>query len=302
MYSNLFSKRGLSLDRLRVLVEVADAGGIAKAVGSDPVRQSQYSRQIRELETFFECKLAERQGKGMALTWAGKRLSLLARQHFQALSSFTAECRKEKIAVRIGAGAGIIQWLLIPRLKAIISQQKSISLRFDNLRTDDIVSRLCACQMEFGLIRGASRACVPLKCARLGKIGYSLFVPADLLKTAKLPVPRILSVVPLAVLNEESLINKALHDIRLPGNSTLDERYQCSSLAEIAGLVAEKQAAGVLPSTAGTAFKSSDVITVPLDRYKGFSDDLVLAWNPRTVEMSDGLDKLKDVLVRVLKL
>ena len=82
----------------------------------------------------------------------------------------------------------------------------------------------------------------------------------------------------------------------------MDIKYRCSSLAEIAGLIAEKQAAGIMPSTAGAAFNRSDVTTVPMDRYKGFSDDLVLAWNPRTVEMSDGLDKLKDVLAEVLRM
>lgn len=301
MYKSLFIKSGLSLDRLNTLVEVDVAGRISKAAGADPVRQSQYSRQIRELETFFECKLAERRGRCMALTPAGKRLALLTRQHFQALSSFAAECRHEKIAVRIGAGAGTIQWLLIPRLNAIISQQRDIKIRFNNLRTNDIVNRLCTYQLEFGLIRRASRVSAPLKYARLGKIGYSLFIPKTLLGTVKLQLPRILSVVPLAVLNEESLINKALYEISLPGHSTLDIRYQCSSLAEIAGLIAEKQAAGIIPSTAGTAFNRSDVITVPLDRYKGFSDDLVLAWNSRTIEMSDGLDKLKDVLTEVLR-
>jgi len=81
------------------------------------------------------------------------------------------------------------------------------------------------------------------------------------------------------------------------------ERYQCSSLAEIQELIAEKQAAGILPSTARTAFNSSDVIAVALDRYnKGFADDIVLAWNPRTVEMSAGLEKLKDILTRVLQI
>jgi len=67
-------------------------------------------------------------------------------------------------------------------------------------------------------------------------------------------------------------------------------------------LIAEKQAAGILPSTARTAFNSADVIAVALDRYKGFADDIVLAWNPRTVEMSAGLEKLKDILTRVLQI
>jgi DNA-binding transcriptional LysR family regulator len=52
MFENLFSERGLSLDRLKVLIEVRDAGSIAQAAPGDPVRQSQYSRQLRELSEF----------------------------------------------------------------------------------------------------------------------------------------------------------------------------------------------------------------------------------------------------------
>ena len=55
MFETLFSERGLSLDRLKVLIEVRDAGSIAQAAPADPVRQSQYSRQLRELSEFFGC-------------------------------------------------------------------------------------------------------------------------------------------------------------------------------------------------------------------------------------------------------
>jgi hypothetical protein len=47
----LFSERVLSPDRLTVLIEVRDASTIAQAAPSDPVRQSQYSRQLRELSS-----------------------------------------------------------------------------------------------------------------------------------------------------------------------------------------------------------------------------------------------------------
>ncbi len=63
MFEQLFAKRGLSLDRLRVLCEVADAGGIARAARNDPTRQSQFSRQLKELEDFFEVELTRRQAR-----------------------------------------------------------------------------------------------------------------------------------------------------------------------------------------------------------------------------------------------
>lgn len=74
MFTKLLSKGGLSLDRLRALLEVGAAGSIVKAAGGDPVRQSQYSRQIKELEDFFQTKLVERHGKDSVRTtfiWPG---------------------------------------------------------------------------------------------------------------------------------------------------------------------------------------------------------------------------------------
>ena len=58
MFEHLFAERGLSLDRLKTLIEVAKAGSIAAAARGDSARQSLYSRQIKELEEFFGVELA----------------------------------------------------------------------------------------------------------------------------------------------------------------------------------------------------------------------------------------------------
>ena len=57
-----------------MLEVVCAAGSIAKAADGDPVRQSQYSRQIKELED-FRVKLAQRSWRGMQLTANGKELA-----------------------------------------------------------------------------------------------------------------------------------------------------------------------------------------------------------------------------------
>lgn len=91
MFEALFSKAGLSLDRLRSFLEMAEAGGIAKAAPGDAVRQSQISRQIRELEEFFGTELTLRRGKGLVLTPAGSRLADLIRGQLQGLDDFRRE-------------------------------------------------------------------------------------------------------------------------------------------------------------------------------------------------------------------
>ena len=53
MFEKLFSEGRLTFERLRTLVEIDHAGSISKAAPGDLNRQSQYSRQLKEIEVFF---------------------------------------------------------------------------------------------------------------------------------------------------------------------------------------------------------------------------------------------------------
>jgi DNA-binding transcriptional LysR family regulator len=116
MFERIFAESGLSLDRLRALLEVGAAGSIVKAASADPVRQSQYSRQIKELEDFFRTRLIERQGKGTRLTASGKELARISRFFMMGLSNFQRGCLAEEQTFRIGASATFIQQFLLPVL------------------------------------------------------------------------------------------------------------------------------------------------------------------------------------------
>src|SRR5437764_10833743 len=116
MFARLFAESGLSLDRLRALLEVGAAGSIVKAANGDPVRQSQYSRQIKELEDFFRIRLIERQAKGIRFTANGKELARLSRFFLLGLSNFQRGCLAEEQTFRIGAGATFIRHFLRPAL------------------------------------------------------------------------------------------------------------------------------------------------------------------------------------------
>jgi DNA-binding transcriptional LysR family regulator len=108
MFEKLFSERGLSLDRIRVLLEVHDAGSIAQAAPGDPIRQSQYSRQLRELSEFFGCEVAQRQGKLLKLTEQGRKLADLARNQLRSLEDFRTECRSECPDYTIASGDSVL--------------------------------------------------------------------------------------------------------------------------------------------------------------------------------------------------
>jgi hypothetical protein len=154
MFARLFAESGLSLDRLKSLLEVGTAGSIVKATGGDPVKQSQYSRQIKELEDFFRVKLIERQGKGTRLTANGKELGRISRFFLLGLSNFQRGCLAEEQTFRIGAGATFIRHYLLP---VVARHDGSSRLRgvAGNYRWP-----ICTCQHSPGTWPGIRASCV----------------------------------------------------------------------------------------------------------------------------------------------
>src|SRR5438128_6450667 len=110
MFAQLLQEGGLSLDRLQSFCLVAQVGGVTKAGKGDPAKQSLFSRQVKELEEFFGTELIRRKGRGIILTPAGERLSVVARECFASLLDFKSECRGLPVEIVIGAGESTIEW------------------------------------------------------------------------------------------------------------------------------------------------------------------------------------------------
>lgn len=81
MSSELFGKAGLSLERLQTLCEVAEKGSIGQATKGDTNRQTQFSRQISELEKFFAVDLLDRTSRPHRLSEEGQELARLSRDY-----------------------------------------------------------------------------------------------------------------------------------------------------------------------------------------------------------------------------
>lgn len=185
-FEELYSQQGFTLPRLRAFMEVAEAGGIAKAVGSDTVTQSKYSRQIGELEDFFGVELLQKRGKTLALTEAGEDLVRVARESLLGIADFKNACEKRPIRFTIGGGATLLQGLIAPQLGKLCDQVPSVSILLRNLRTREVISGLQDLSLDFGLLK---KTALPANLAgkRLGDLHYSLYVPKNLIQTGKEP-------------------------------------------------------------------------------------------------------------------
>jgi DNA-binding transcriptional LysR family regulator len=301
MFESLFSERGLSLDRLKVLIEVRDAGSIAQAAPSDPVRQSQYSRQLRELSEFFGCEVTQRRGKILKLTSQGERLAELAREQLRSLEDFRSECRQQSVSFTIGAGDSLIQWLVIPRLGRIIDEFPGAHFATTNLRTNEIVQQLTDCRIDFGIIR---KSAIPpgLKSVSLGKVSYVALVPDALARQKKLTLRAALAELPLATQTTDGQFSSGLREIAKSLDVPLVPSLSCQSFPQTVAALKSGRFWSVVPEIAAHELPAAGLQRISDPVLRQLDREAMLAWNPRLLRIRTTATKIASRLHHVLAL
>lgn len=276
MYKELFAESGLSLDRLRSLCQIATAGGISKAAADNPVKQSQFSRQIRELESFFKIELTARKGRNVVLTPAGLRLAALAREIFSALGDFKNAQQDRPVEIRVGAGESFLQWLLLPRMQRLRAELPNTVFTLRNLRTEQVVGGLQEANLDFGIVRADA---VPkgLKGQRLGVVRYHLFVCAKRMDGKKRLSWQQALALPFVGLEGDGQFVTKLRAFAHREKIVVRTALLCSSLPAMAAAVRELDAVAILPSV--TPLPDLAIVEAPFLRE--FDRELRLVWNPR---------------------
>jgi DNA-binding transcriptional LysR family regulator len=302
MFNSLFDDTGLSLDRLRALLEVRDAGSIAEAAPGDPIRQSQYSRQLRELSDFFGVKLGRRQGKLLKLTDEGLRLAELAREHLRSLQDFRSECRADGSDYAVAAGDSLLQWLVLPRLGALIHGKRPLRFATANLRTHDIVRQLIDGRTDVGVLhRNAVGS--GLKMASLGILDYCAVVPASLIKGKQRPLLReILADFPIAVQTTDGQFGRQLREITVDLGLVFRPALACQSFPQSARAVKSGLFAAILPKLALTDFSDKGHVVIEGGVLDRLQREIVLAWNSRIARVRPGSARLLEQMQKLLRL
>jgi len=296
MIADLLSQRGLSLDRLQSFCMVAHAGGVTKAARGNAAKQSQYSRQIKDLEVYFGTELMRRRGKGIELTEAGKRLEVAARGCFSVLGDFKNECTGKPSEVVIGAGESMIRWLMLPRLGPIREKIRTARFRLLNLETGEAITRLSEGVIDFAVVRRESVK-PPLRHIRLGRLKYSLFAPAKV--RDKFNTRRILAwlgELPLATLEGDGSFRQGLALIATQKGIDLRIELECSSFPLVASALKAGDLAAVLPSVAAGELIEAGLVEIQSEILKPLEREYCLAWSPRTQAIRSVLPSVQRML------
>jgi len=284
MFEELFAKKGLSLDRLRSFLAFAEAGSIAKAAPKDVTLQSQISRQIGELEAFFSTELTQRRGKSLSLSESGERLALLVREQLQDLEDFRRSQLQIRRSFTIGAGASILEWIVIPALNGVGQALDNSSLRLESSRSEALVSAVKEGRVDFAIVREDA---IPQALPRrpIHRLTFHICVARTLLKKGVAPTqlndPKILQSLPFAAGRDGGQFDLALRQAMREAGIEFQPRVECTSMLQMKQLIEQGTCAGVLPSAGIRGLRRTKIHVCEFGPLKTFGRTLVLHWNER---------------------
>lgn len=287
MFDHLFSRSGLSLDRLRSFLLFAEAGSISRAAPGDVVRQSQLSRQLSELASFFGAELTLRRGKVLTLSPAGRRLAQLVRAQLQDLDDFQREQAQRKKRYVVAASQSVQDWLILPHLAQLRRVLDEASLVLMYGRSSQLVEGVAEGRMDFAILRADA---LPKGAKRLPllPITFHLCIPRRLLRRG-LPQqaaddPALWQKLPFTAGQDGGQLDKALRRAMQEAGVDFHPVVECQSMQQARQLILQGDCAGVLPSLALAGLDAKDVVVRDFAPLRHYGRQLVLHYHDRHLQ------------------
>jgi DNA-binding transcriptional LysR family regulator len=292
---------GISLERLGSFLKVADAGSFVRAAEGDPVRQSQFNRQVSELEKALGAPLTARRGRGIELTAAGERLAIAVRELVTCFDDMEKGEDEAPLRFTLGAGDSLLQWWVVPRLGELGTRVPRAIPRLTALSSEEIVAQLLDGRLDFGLVR-AGAAPRGLVAKPLGEVEYALFVPKRLIpRGVPADAAALVAAVPLALQQSEPELNERLLGLAGRGKK-IEAALECETFPQAYRAMRSGSYAAVLPAIIDTRISQREVVEVKLPGLARFAMRLQLAWHPRTIRRGARYEALAEALADLLAL
>lgn len=306
MFEALFSRTGLSLDRLRSFLALAHEGSIAKAAPGDVTRQSQISRQVGELEAFFGAELTERRGKTLALSEAGKRLAMLIQQQMQDLDDFRIEQSQAKKAFTIGTSASVLDWLVVPAMAGIRAALDHATVRLMTMRSRALVDAVRDGRIDFAIVREDAIPDTSLAVTfSLQKLRFYLCIPKKLVKrgttTEELGKPSLWQTLPFTAGNDGGQLDSTIREAMRAVGVEFRPVVECASMLQARQLIERGECAGILPSPGLATLPSNNTHITEFAPLKSYGRHLVLHWHGRQMRRRGVTKRQVELLAHALR-
>lgn len=282
---------GLTFERIEGLLAVADAGGIAKAAPGNPSRQSQLSRQLREVSEALGFEVLERKGRSVELTADGLRVRALFRELATALETMKRERSSSPIRATLAAGDSVLRWVLLPSVHEALAANSRVELSLSAVTNGYGPVR----DGEFDMaISRARRNEDGMTVSRLGALRYAVFAPSAMKKAWS--ASRSLRALPFVHVSGAPDLMQAFEErVGAPRVALSCETFPQAALAVRSG-----HFAALLPTLAAREFAAASTFAIELDGLSALSLPLALVARERRLEASATLAAFYRSLARLL--
>ena len=290
---------GVSIDRLLTLCAVVDAGTIVLAAGPDPNRQSQFSRQLKELEKALGTPLFDRVGKTLQANETGRRVALAAQTFFGALDDVMNVAVARAETVRLGAGEAILRWFVMPHLSEIMAGDPPLRFDVHNLTTELALRELLSGSVDLVIMR-TEAVTDNLQSQEIKTVQYVLAIPRTLLRSREGAEVFEGRPLPFAELAGDGVFVKTVNATATALGLNLCPVLQAQTFSLLVSAVESGTAAAFLPHVAAKSLPEERFALVSAEGMSALNRSLSLAWSAQVAESRSSVRRAITRLRRAL--
>jgi len=290
---------GVSIDRLNTLCAVVEAGTIVAAAGPDLNRQSQFSRQLKELEKALGLNLFDRTGKALHPNATGRRVALATQTFFGALDDVVdaAEARAETI--RLGAGEALLRWLVMPHLGELMAGDPPLRFEVHSLATEAALREVLAGSVDLVIVR-TDAVPADLQSEVVKTVQYILALPRALLPSREAAEVFEGRPLPFAELAGDGFFAKTVQTTATALGLNLRPVLKAQTFSLLISAVESGSAAAFLPEIAARSLPEQNFARVSAEGMGALTRQLSLAWSGGVLESRPAVRRAITRLRRVL--
>jgi DNA-binding transcriptional LysR family regulator len=290
---------GISIDRLQTLCAVVEAGTIVAAAGPDPNRQSQFSRQIKQLEKAIGTPLFDRIGKNLKPNQAGRRVALASQTFFGALDDVLSTANDRAETVRLGAGESVLRWFVMPHLSELMSGDPPLRFDVRSLSTELALHEMLAGSVDLVIMRTDSVS-ANLHSEVIKNLKYVLAVPRALLRSREGTEVFEGKPLPFAELTGDGVFTRCVRATATTLGLNLRPVLQAQTFSLLISAVESGLAAAFLPEIAAKTLPEERFALVAAEGMSSLNRSLSLVWNDEVAESRNSVRRAIPRLRRAL--
>jgi len=292
------SLAGISTERLHTLCSVVQAGSIVAAAGPDPNRQSQFSRQLKQLEEALGATLFDRVGKTLKPNENGRRVAVAAQTFFGALDDLMDAAKDQAETVRLGAGESVLRWLVMPHLGELMAGDPPLRFDVKNLSTEQALREVANGAIDLAIVRSEA---VPndLQSELIAAIEYVLAVPRSLLRSREGAEVFEGRPLPFAELAGDGHFAKTVHTTAAAMKLNLRPVIEAATFSLLLSAVESGTAAAFLPLPAAKSLSEDRFALVWDEGMEPLNRNLCLTWKSDVSESRNSVGRAINRLRRL---